>query len=294
MSELQEPRLEITEKTIDVEKVISNKNPKLLKWIPKFLVRKIKRIIHQDEINEIIYSFRDDQPIEFATDVLHRFGVNVSSVGIENLEQANRFLVASNHPLGGLDGMALLSQVGKKYPNVIFPVNDLLLFIPQFYGAFIPINKHGSNASNVAIFNENFASEKPILYFPAGLCSRKQKKGVIKDLEWKKTFISLAIRNKRDIVPTYIEGANSNFFYNLSRLRTKLKIKANVEMIYLPDEMFRQKGAHIKIIFTKPVSYQFFDKSRKPIEWAHLMQEFVYTIKTGEEFFETFILNKKQ
>lgn len=95
MSELQNPRLEITEKTIDVEKVISNKNPKLLKWIPKFLVRKIKRIIHQDEINEIIYTFRDDQPIEFATDVLHRFGVNVSSVGIENLEQANRFLVAS-------------------------------------------------------------------------------------------------------------------------------------------------------------------------------------------------------
>ncbi|MDD4847189.1 MAG: 1-acyl-sn-glycerol-3-phosphate acyltransferase [Bacteroidales bacterium] len=294
MSELSDPRLTITETTIDVEKVIASKNPKLLKWIPKFLIHKVKRIIHQDEINEIIYSFRNDQPVEFATHILKRFGVEVSSTGMENLAKENRFLVASNHPLGGLDGMALLSQVGQKFPDVVFPVNDLLLFIPQFHGAFIPVNKHGSNASNAAIFNENFASAKPILYFPAGLCSRKQKGGIIRDLEWKKTFISLAVKNQRDIVPTHVEGANSNFFYNLANWRKRLKIKANIEMIYLPDEMFRQKGAHLKIVFAQPVSYQFFDKSRKPIEWARLMRDFCYTIKNGTESFQEYVAKQQK
>lgn len=288
MFDQKDPRLLITETTIDVKKVIASKNQKLLKWIPDILINKVKRIIHQDEINEIIYMYREDEPIAFATHVLERFGVKVSVFGMDNLSKAQRFLVAANHPLGGLDGMALLSAVGNQYPNVVFPVNDLLLFIPQFHGAFIPINKHGSNASNIAIFNENFASEKPILYFPAGICSRKQQ-GEIKDLEWKKTFISLAVKYQRDIIPTYVEGKNSNFFYNLANLRKRLKIKANIEMIYLPDEMFRQKGKSLKIVFSQPVPYQIFDKSHKPGEWAQMMRAFIYTIKTGEESFQDFV-----
>lgn len=262
---------------IDIRKVMADKNPKLPKLLPNFIIRYLERVIHVDELNDFIENNNDKFGLDFVKAALDEFDVNIHVNGLENIPERGRFLFASNHPLGGLDGMALMLVVGQKRKDVLFPVNDILMNIPNMKELFIPINKHGSNAENVRIIEDTFAGDKTMLYFPAGLCSRKQNK-IIVDLEWKKTFITKSKRHKRDIVPVYFEGKNSNFFYNLANLRTRLGIKANIEMLYLVDEMFKQRNKDIVITFGEPVPYTYFDKSKTDKEWADEMKRRVYAL----------------
>jgi putative hemolysin len=177
--------------------------------------------------------------------------------------------------LGGLDGLALMQSIGKFRNEIQFPVNDILLYLDNLKPLFVPINKHGSNADNIRILNETFMGEAVVCYFPFGLVSRKRR-GIIRDLEWKKTFLSKAKKFKRDIVPTHISGRNTNFFYNLSNVRKGLGIKANIEMLYLVDEFFKQKNQEIRITFGKPISWEFFDKRYSDAVWAEKLRLFVY------------------
>lgn len=269
---------EIPAKLIDLEKVISSKNPRLLKRIPSFVLRYLKRIIHVDQLNDFIYQHRHHMGFDFVDDVISGFKVDVEVFGLENIPKTGKQFLVSNHPLGGLDGIALIWAAKKVRADLKFPVNDLLMNIPQLKPLLIPINKHGKNTDNIRILEENFAAEQLILYFPAGLVSRKQG-GVIKDLEWKNTVINKARQHQRDIIPVYVEARNSNFFYNLAWWRKKLKIKANIEMLFLPDELYKFIGNSIKIYIGEPISYEYFDKSKKPAEWAEYLKNWVYQLK---------------
>ncbi|HOV10934.1 MAG TPA: 1-acyl-sn-glycerol-3-phosphate acyltransferase [Bacteroidales bacterium] len=272
-----------TKKFIEIEKIIARKNPRLLKLLPGLIIRYIKRIIHQDEVNDFIERNGNVYGLEFIDRVVKEFIKELNTYGIENIPSDRRILIASNHPLGGLDGVALMHVAGKIRRDLLFPVNDLLMNLENIKSLFIPINKHGSNAQNLKIINDTFASDVSILYFPAGLCSRKHPHGIIQDLEWKKTFISYARKYQRDIIPAYIDGRNSNFFYNLARLRAMLGVKANIEMFYLADEMFKQKNKTINITFGKPIPYQVFDKSLTDQQWAHKVKEHVYKLGFSHE-----------
>ncbi len=263
---------------LDLDRVIANKNPGLLKILPRFVLNYLKKVIHQDELNEIIRTNHDVLDLDFLDACLKGFGVKISYRGLENIPAAGRWIIASNHPLGGLDGMALMWVAGKVRKDIVFPVNDLLMNIPNLKGLFIPVNKHGSNAGNAKIIDDTFASDKAMLYFPAGLCSRMQKGG-ISDLEWKKSFISKARAHKRDVIPCYINGRNSGWFYNLARFRAFLGIKANIEMLYLVDEMFKQRDKEIVITFGKPISYTIFDKKKTDLAWAQKLKSYVYTLE---------------
>jgi putative hemolysin len=281
--------VEIPRNLIDVKSLFAAKNPGLLKIIPGFVFSIIKKIIHQDTINGYIYKHRDKSGLPFVSAMLEEFGVklevmNSSGTHIEGddlskiIPPQGRFLLASNHPLGGLDGMAFLHVAGLSRPDVIFPVNDLLLFVPGLKPLFIPINKHGKNTENVEIMSQTFASDKTILYFPAGLVSRKQKGGIIHDPEWKKTFVTQAKRYQRDIIPVFISGRNTNFFYNLANLRKRLKIKANIEMMLLPDEMMRQYNKTVRLIFGEPIPWSSLDKSHTDAEWGKIIMDHVYEL----------------
>lgn len=268
-------------KFIDLEQIIKNKNPRLLKIIPGFLIRYLKRTIHQDEVNDAIFSYKDLYGLDFVRAMLEeRFKVNITYQGLENISLDKRFIVASNHPLGGMDGMALMHVIGQKKKDIVFPVNDLLMHLDNLKPLFIPINKHGSNAQNIAIYQQTFESDLGILYFPAGLCSRKIK-GKIVDLEWKKTFITYAKRYKRDIIPAYTEGRNSNFFYNLANFRKRFRIKANIEMLYLVDEMFKQARKSVHITIGKPIPFNTFDKRFTDQQWAEKVKQYVYQLKNN-------------
>jgi len=263
---------------IDLEQVIASKSSGLIKVMPRFVLNYLKRVIHQEDLNEIMAKNGHLHGLDFLDAVIAGFGVKISFRGIENIPANGRWIVASNHPLGGLDGMALLQVIGRIRKDVVFPVNDLLMNIPNLRGLFIPINKHGSNAGNVKAIGETFASGHAMLYFPAGLCSRKQKGGIF-DLEWKKSFISKARQYKRDIIPCYVSGRNSNWFYNLARFRAFLGIKANIEMLYLVDEMFKQRDKEIVITFGKPISCTIFDKRKTDLAWAQTLKGHVYTLE---------------
>jgi putative hemolysin len=190
--------------------------------------------------------------------------------------------VASNHPLGGLDGIALIGAVGNHRGETLTPVNDFLMFVKNLQPIFIPVSKVGSATANreesLKLFNETFAGDATICYFPFGLCSRKTKGGKIMDLDWKKTFVTKSKAYQRDIVPVHIEGRNSNFFYNLARLRKNLGIKVNIEMAFLVDEFFKQRNKQLTITFGKPIAYQTLDRRYSDAQWAEKLRTFSYQL----------------
>lgn len=273
-----------TDYYIDVDKIIASKNPRLKKFLPKFITNYLKRIVHQDELNGVLRRHGHKSGLEFVNSSLKELDINYRVYGIENLKIEGRYLFASNHPLGGLDGLIMMSEMGRHYDNIKFVVNDLLLNIKQLEPLFIPVNKHGRQSAEYAENIESaYASDAQILYFPAGLCSRKVK-GEIMDLEWHKSFIQKAIKHKRDVVPVYFSGRNSDFFYNLSNFRKKMGIKVNFEFIYLVDEMFRQKNKKIDIVIGEPLPYQTFDNSRNLVQWAEYVREKSYALAEQLEF----------
>jgi putative hemolysin len=264
---------------IDIDRVLKSKNPKLYKTIPKFLISYLKRIVHQDELNYIIETYSDKYGLEFNHAVLEYFNIKTSTIGRENVPETGRFILAANHPIGGIDGMIFIQEAGKIFGVTKSIINDLLLNIENLAPLFVGVNKHGR--ATKAVYEEMdkvFSSDVQVLIFPAGLASRRSW-GIIRDLEWKKTFITKSIQYERDIIPVHISGRLSNFFYNFANIRKKLGIKANLEMLYLADETFKQKNKNFEITFGKPISYQTFDKSFTHQGWAQKVKEHVYKLK---------------
>ena len=264
---------------IDLKKVLLQKAPSAAGKIPGFVLNYLIRTIHQDELNDILRRYHDKQGVDFMLELLTYFDLTLELINEENVPSEGRFTFASNHPLGGLDGICLSAVIGKKFDGKIkYPVNDLLLYLDNLKTIFVPINKHGSQGKDVAcLLHEAYTSDNQIITFPAGLCSRKQH-GKIVDLDWKKSFIQKTIEYQRDVVPIYFEAHNSSFFYRLANLRKMCGIKMNYEMIYLPDEMFKCKHQTFRIHFGKPIPWQTFDNSKSPMEWAAWVKEIVYNM----------------
>lgn len=256
------------QKYVDVENLFADKNPSLHRWMPRFVFSIIKRIIHQETINRILRDHADKPGIEFARAGVRECFGELSHVGLDKIPQQGRYLFVANHPLGGLDGIALISAVGERFPEMKFPVNDLLMYVRPLNDIFIPINKHGSHSKHAArLMDDAFSGANQMLYFPAGMVSRKIN-GRITDLPWKNTFVKRAIASQRDVVPVYVLGRNSRFFYNLALFRKKLGIRANLEMLLLPHELFRAKTKKIVIKFGTPIPWQQLRDERTPNDWV--------------------------
>ena len=265
---------------IDIKQVLRQKAPSAARKIPGFMVDYLIRTVHQDELNEILRRYHDKDGVAFMQELIGYFDLNLELVNEENIPAEGRYIFASNHPLGGLDGICLSAIIGGRFDGKIrYLVNDLLLYLSNLRSIFVPINKHGAQGKkNAELIEKAYASDNQIITFPAGLCSRKQN-GKIQDTEWKKSYIQKAVEYRRDIVPVFFEGRNSNFFYRLANMRKALGIKMNYEMIYLPDEMFKSKHKTYSIHFGKPIPWQTFDSSRKSAEWAEWVKEIVYNLK---------------
>jgi len=270
-----------TVKAIDLRKIIASKNPGLLKILPKFILNYIKKIIHEDDLNDFLKNYGQLVGLDFIAQGLKEIGIKADFTGEENIINGNRQIVASNHPLGGPDGVALMHVIGKFRTDINFIVNDLLLNLEGLKHLFIPVNKHGNNPKEaIKIMNKVYESNNLVITFPFGLVSRKRK-GKIKDLEWKKSFITKAKQFERDVIPVHISGKNSSFFYQLANFRKFLKIRANIEMFFLVNEMFKQKNNTLLITFGKPISYKVFDNRFTDLQWAEKVRQHVYIIKNN-------------
>ena len=278
-----DPRSEaISEKYIDIEKILSDKKVK----VPRCIVKLAERLLHVPDLNKGIYLNREYFGLDFVNkfmegDEPQDLHITVNTIGLENIPTEGYPMVTGNHPLGGPDGLALMGAVGRGRKDIRFPVNDFLLYLPGLKELFYPIDKVNRSRA-LATLEEAFASENTLLYFPAGLCSRLQK-GEIKDLEWKATFIKKAIRYRRDVVPVYTDAHNRTRFYRLANLRKALGFKFNFEMALLPAEMYAQRGKTFTITFGKPIPWQTFDHRHTPAEWAALVKDHVYKLKDNPE-----------
>jgi 1-acyl-sn-glycerol-3-phosphate acyltransferase len=265
-------------KPINIREVIAQKSSSVAKILPGFVYRYIHRIMHIDYINEFLEKYGHLEGIDFVDAVVKDFQVKEQIIGLENVPLEGRFIFASNHPLGGFDGMVLMKTVHQKLGSLKFLSNDVLMNIKNLNSVFVPVNKHGSYAREAAnILHQAYNSDNQILVFPAGLASRKIK-GKIVDLEWKKHFISKSVEYKRDIIPVFIDGRNSNRFYRIAKIRKFLKIRWNLEMFFLPDETYKHRNKTVTVIFGKRIPFSTFDKSKTPAEWASYIKELVYQL----------------
>jgi putative hemolysin len=264
---------------LDLDKVLKEKAPGIYSKIPRFIINYLKRKIHIDELNEILRIYADKEGVDFMQSVVGYFNLSLDVKDLDNIPKEGRYIFASNHPLGGLDGICLSAVIGEKFDKKIkYVVNDVLYFIRNLQPIFLPVNKYGRQSKQATVnMQDAYGSDDQIITFPAGLCSRKSK-GKIYDLDWQKNFITKAIESKRDVVPVYFDGQNSNFFYRFANIRKMSGVKFNVELILLPDEMFKNKNSGFSIIFGQPIPYAFFDESRSVAQWAEYVKEKSYAL----------------
>lgn len=275
------------EKTIDIEKVLKSKMGSKAGMVPGWLIGWLKKTLHEDEINAFLWDSRGIVGVPWLEECLTYLDISLKVAGEENLPAADdgrQYTFVSNHPLGGIDGVALGALIGRHYgSNFSYLVRDELMFLPGLAPLCIPINKTGKQSRSFpAMVEAGFASEKHMLMFPAGICSRKQK-GVIRDLEWTKTFVKKSVETQRDIVPIHFEGRNSDKFYRIANICKALGIKFNVAMLYLVDEMYKNRHGEFGITIGKPIPWQSFDKSHTHKEWAQIIKEKVYQLKENKQ-----------
>lgn len=264
-------------KFIDVEKVLKEKAYKLYKWLPRFAINWLKKKLHEDDINAAMLDLKNEEGLAFNAKALDRLGAKVESKHTELVPKTGSIIIAANHPLGGLDGMALIRSVGEIRPDVRFFVNDILKNLKNYGEIFVAVNKVGaSSTKSLRTMEEVFMTECAVLFFPAGLVSRKQN-GLVRDLTWKKSFVTQAIDHKRMIQPVFIEGENSKFFYNFANFRKKIGIKANIEMLFLPDEMFKARKETIRIHYSKPFDSAILTDRKTDKQWSDLIYQYIYS-----------------
>lgn len=267
---------------LDIRAVLDSKLGRRSRYVPDFVVRALERVICADKLNELLQNNHGKRGAEFCRGVLADLKVNVAVHGEDNLPSIDnrRVMIVSNHPLGGLDGMALISFFQQRYGgDIYFIVNDMLMAIEPLTNVFVPVNKHGAQNRESALAVERvLESNNPVLIFPAGLVSRLGDDGTICDLEWKKMFVNKAIAHQRDVVPVFFSGQNSKFFYKFARLRKRSGLKLNIEMVRLPRELFGMENGTLNIVCGKSLPWQQLKGGANAAATAAQIKKIVYNL----------------
>lgn len=267
---------------IDIDTVLRERLPRHYRFIPRCVVGWLERLICQDELNALLRRNGELQGADFARAVIGDLGVTYSLAGQMPDPSRRRVVLVSNHPLGGLDGLVLASAVADIYgrePAAKFVVNDLLNFVEPLRPIFLGVNKHGAQSrGSVSDIDTAFDSDMPIVMFPAGLVSRRGDDGTIADLRWGKMSVVKAISSHRDVIPVHFSGENSSFFYKFARLRTRLGLKFNIEMVRLPKEVFLSRGSHFTLTFGAPIPWESLRGGRDAVGQAEKLRSIVYEL----------------
>lgn len=265
--------------TIDMDSIVRQRAGSKARFIPRWATAALARFVHQDYINGYLCQGRVG--VDFCQGTLDHLGVTVSVEGLENLPPDGTLCTfVSNHPLGAIDGVALGAVIGSRYDGrVKILVNDLLMNLKGLAPLCIPVNKLGRQSRSLsALLDEAYRSHNQIVTFPAGLCSRLGDDGEIRDLQWKGSFVKKSVETGRTVVPIHFMGQNSPRFYAVARWCKRLGLKVNLAMALLPDEMYRSRGRHYRVVFGKPLPPETFDRSRTATEWAEWLKQQVYKI----------------
>lgn len=267
--------------SINITEVVRSRLGDRSRFVPRFALRYLERLICQDKLNNLLKVNFPKRDSDFCDGVLSELGVTLKVRGEENLPADSRIIIASNHPLGGLDGISMISFVSRHYgKTALFVVNDLLMAVEPLRDCFIPVNKLGAQSRKSAqSLDKALSGDSPVVIYPSGLCSRLQPDGSIADLAWNKMFINKAIESHRDIVPVFFDGRNSRSFYRIALWRKRLGIRFNLEMALLPREVFRSAGSTFTLTVGKPIRWQELEGGSGAAREALRLREIVYNLK---------------
>ena len=208
---------------IDLRKVIEAKAPgyfdKFPRFISNFILKLLSRILHLNDINEFLKENSGKLGIEFIDELFERidFSYLISSQDRIKIPAEGKLICVSNHPLGALDGLALLKMISTIRPDVKIVANDILMVIDNLKELFLPYNIFSSQAqrSRLMGIKNSLLNEECAIFFPAAEVSRLTIRG-IRDKKWLKGPLYFAKKYQVPILPVYIKAKNSKLFYFIS------------------------------------------------------------------------------
>lgn len=269
---------------IDLKNVMVKKlGRRRMSFIPDFVVRKLEDIICVPEINRLLRENYPKTGGDFARGILSSLNVRVDMHNTANVPPPSqrRVLFVSNHPMGGIEGMAMIDWMSRYYGGQIYVmVNDILMALEPLQNVFVPVNKHGHQGVRTAErLEEALASDNPMLVFPAGWVSRLNFKNQLHDIPWHKTFVNKAIEYKRMIQPMFCDGQNSMFFYRFAKFRERIGIKLNIEMVQLPREVLKMRNRCFNIICGKTIHWDSLRGGQHALATANDICRTVYALR---------------
>ena len=205
--------------TIDIEQAIEKKFPTFFTSQPKIISKPIKslcrKLFREHEINQFLAENEGLEGMDFVDAVLDHFNFTYSSSNADriNIPSTGRVLIVANHPLGAVDGLALLKYVKEIRPDVKMVSTDMLSQLTPLSSLMLPVdNLHGSTTrQNMAAITHELQQEHAVIIFPSGEVSRINPKG-IRDSHWKSGFLHFSKQTNAPILPVFLKGKNSTLF----------------------------------------------------------------------------------
>ena len=274
---------------INIEQAVTNKYPSFANKSPLFrkpTISLLKRLVYEDRINEFLTKNSDAKGFEFIDRVFEYFdyGYSIKSSEKANIPATGRVVIIANHPIGSLDGLAILRLISEVRSDVKIVANDMLSHFSALDDLIIPLDNMtgGSARRSYKKVLEALEKEQAIIVFPAGEVSRAHPTG-IKDCQWRPGFLNFARRSKSPILPVFIGAKNSFLFYSASMIFKPLGTAL------LAHEMFNKQSRTIKFRVGKLIRHQSLSsESLQDRTLVKRLKRHVYKLgKDGSKFFET-------
>ncbi|WP_019557889.1 lysophospholipid acyltransferase family protein [Thiomicrorhabdus arctica] len=263
---------------INIEKTLSHKHPDFEKKTgAKLFLKLLKRLLHEDEINQFIQTNQHLKGFAFLEHVLDHFNFSyqINNRDFNNIPSEGRVIIVANHPIGSLDGLALLKLVRSVRPDVSIVTNELLSHIDPLDSLFLSVDNMSAGAQHKSQFKAMLSalkSDQAVIIFPSGEVSRIRPNGV-RDGAWKAGFLKLAEKTKSPVLPIYIDAQNSALFYALSAIYKPLGT------LMLVQEMFKQSHQEIQFHISKPIPWKSIAKSEhKGKKLANEFRKYLYRL----------------
>ena len=239
-----------------------------------------------NKINEIYSHIAGRTGVEFADKLIEYLNVtcDYKPQELEYLPKEEPFIVVSNHPFGGIDGILLLSILGKERPDLKILTNFLLSRIPELKDCFFPVNpftdKPGirSSIAGLKMAKEHLRDGGALALFPSGeVSSYGNKEHVVKDIDWQPSIIKLIKRAGVPVVPVYFHGGNSGFFHFLGKIHPMLRT------VWLPRELANKKNRVISMRIGRPISQAELEEYSDEKKLGKYLWNRTYALETNME-----------
>ncbi|MAG76315.1 MAG: GNAT family N-acetyltransferase [Colwelliaceae bacterium] len=256
-------------------------------WLEKPVKAALRGLLHEKEFHEFEQQYPHLSGLDFVEQVLNKFNVSYSvrDSERENIPASGRLVIIANHPIGSIDGLALIKMVADIRRDVKVVVNSLLMNLKPLSPLLLPVNNMVAGTTpkdNIHAIHEHLAADNAIIVFPAGEVSRIRPAGV-RDPKWQTGFLRFAQNAKAPIVPVYIQAKNSAAFYGVSMMYKP------ASTLLLVNEMFKQQEKNIPMRIGQQIPFESYSKVQLDIKTkTKLFKKHLYRLKSGKaDVFQT-------